>query len=167
MDDEARIAAERGPFAGTKGHLDAPFRPTPLPAVELMLDLAAVGPGDRLVDLGCGDGRIVIAAARRGALGHGVDIDRARIRAARAAARLSGVADRTSFAQGDLFAADLTGASVVSLFLLPHVNAWLEGKLKRELGAGARVVGYAFAMPDWPPVAEAAHERNAIYLWTR
>src|SRR5687768_7579975 len=100
--DDARIVAERGPFAGMPGHLDAPFRQTPPAVVERMLDLAKVGPGDRLVDLGCGDGRIVVAAARRGAIAHGVDMDPERIAEAEAAARLAGVADRTSFALGDL-----------------------------------------------------------------
>jgi len=165
--DDARIAAERGPFAGTEGHLDAPFRATPMAVVERMLDLAQVGPGDRLVDLGCGDGRIVIAAAQRGAVGHGVDVDPARIQEAEAAAHLAGVADRASFAQGDLFAADLTGASVVTLFLMPHVNGWLEGKLRRELAPGTRVAGYAFAMPGWAPATEAEHARQKIYLWVR
>ena len=167
MDDEARVAAERGPFAGMENHLEAPFAPTPLPAVELMLDLAGVGPGDRLVDLGCGDGRIVTAAARRGAVAHGIDMDPARIAEAEGGARLAGVADRTSFVQGDLFGADLTGASVVSLFLMPHVNRWLKGKLERELGPGARIVGYAFEMPEWTPAAVATCNGQAVYLWVR
>ena len=167
MDDDARIAAERGPFAGTPGHFDAPFRQTPPAAVERMLDLAKVGPGDRLVDLGCGDGRIVVAAARRGAIAHGVDMDPERIAESRAAARLAGVADRTSFALEDLFTADLRGASVVTLFLMPHVNRWLEGKLRRELAPGARVAGFAFAMPSWAPAAEEVHEHQEIHLWVR
>ena len=167
MDDDARIAAERGPFAGRPGHLDAPFRQTPPTAVERMLDLAKVGPGDRLVDLGCGDGRIVVAAARRGASAQGVDLDPARIAEAEAAARGAGVADRTSFILGDLFAHDLGGATVVTMFLMPQVNRWLEAKLLRELAPGARVTGFAFAMPNWVPAAEEEHERQAIYLWVR
>ena len=171
MPDEAGtgvpFAAERGPFAGTEGHLDAPFRSTPAPLVERLLDLAGVGPGDRLIDLGCGDGRIVIAAARRGAEAHGIDIDKARIAEAQAAAREAGVADRVRFIQGDLFAADLRGFSVVTLFLLPHVNRWLQDKLKSELAPGARVAGYAFPMPDWPPAAEEEHDHTTLYLWVR
>ena len=167
MTDDIDVTAERGPFAGREGHLDAPFRQTPAPLVERMLDLAAVGPGDRLIDLGCGDGRIVIAAARLGACACGIDIDPARIAEAEAAARLAGVGDRVSFEQGDLFDAGLGEFSVVSLFLLPTVNRWLEGKLRRELREGARVVGYAFPMPNWVPVAQEEHEWRPIYLWVR
>ena len=167
MADDIDVAAERGPFAGREGHLDAPFRPTPAPLIERMLDLAGVGPGDRLIDLGCGDGRIVIAAARRGACACGIDIDPARIAEAEAAARLSGVGDRVSFEQGDLFAAGLGEFSVVCLFLLPTVNRWLEDKLQRELREGARVVGYAFPMPNWAPAAQEEHEWQPIYLWVR
>jgi cyclopropane fatty-acyl-phospholipid synthase-like methyltransferase len=162
---EAEIAAQRGPFAGKPGQLDAPYRPTPMAAIELMLDLAEVGPGTRLLDLGSGDGRIVIAAARRGAEAMGIDIDPERVAEAEAAAREAGVEAR--FEQGDLFAADLAGVDVVTLFLLTHVNRWLEARLKRELRPGARVVGYAFPMSDWPPAAEASHGRDAIYLWSR
>jgi 2-polyprenyl-3-methyl-5-hydroxy-6-metoxy-1,4-benzoquinol methylase len=161
------VAAQRGPFAGREGQLEAPYQVTPMPVVERMLDLAGVAPGVRLVDLGCGDGRIVIAAARRGARALGIDIDPARIACAEAAARESGVQENARFAQGDLFAADLSDADVVTLFLLGHVNAWLEGKLRSELKPGARVAGYAFPMPNWAPTAEEAHDRVAVYLWTR
>src|SRR5207342_2756226 len=104
--------------------------------VARMLALAEVGPGDRLIDLGCGDGRIVIAAALRGALAHGIDIDPGRIEEAEAAARAADVGDRVTFAQGDLFARELGEYSVVSLFLLPSANRWLEGKLQSELREG-------------------------------
>jgi ribosomal protein L11 methylase PrmA len=120
-----------------------------------------------LIDLGCGDGRIVIAAAQRGAVAHGIDIDPARIPEAEAAARLAGVGDFVSFEQGDLFAVELGEFSVVSLYLLPVVNRWLEGKLRSELRAGARVVGHTFPMPGWAPVAQEEHARRLIYLWLR
>jgi cyclopropane fatty-acyl-phospholipid synthase-like methyltransferase len=165
--DDIDIAAERGPFAGRESHLDAPFWPTPPPLIERMLDLAGVGPGDRLIDLGCGDGRIVVAAARRGAFAHGIDIDPARIAEAEAAARLAGVGDCVRFEQSDLFDVALGEFSVVSLYLLPVVNRWLEGKLRRELEEGARVIGHAFPMPNWAPVAQEEHEGRAIYLWAR
>jgi len=167
LTDEIDVAAERGPFAGKDGQLDAPFRPTPMEMVARMLALADVGPGDRLIDLGCGDGRIVFAAAQRGAFAHGIDIDPARIEEAEAAARAAGVGDRVTFAQGDLFAHDLSEYSVVSLFLLPSANRWLEGKLRSELREGARVVGHAFPMPNWAPVAQEEHDRRKVYLWVK
>ena len=163
----AEIAAQRGPFAGKAGHLDAPYQATPLAAVERMLDLAEVGAGTRLLDLGCGDGRIVIAAARRGSDAMGIDLDPERISQARAAAREAGLADTARFEAGDMFAADLGEVDVVTLFLLGHVNRWLEGRLRAGLKPGARVVGYAFPMPDWVPAIEEMHGDAAIFLWIR
>lgn len=162
---DAEIAAQRGPFAGQPGHLDAPYRATPIAAVERMLDLAAVRAGTNLLDLGSGDGRIVIAAARRGAIACGIDIDPDRVAQARAAAEGAGVEAR--FEQGDLFAAELAEVDVVTLFLLTHVNAWLEGRLKRQLRPGARVAGYAFPMRNWPPAAEERIGDAMLYLWLR
>ena len=162
---DAEIVAQRGPFAGGPGHLDAPYQATPPGAVERMLDLAEVGAGTRLLDLGCGDGRIVIAAARRGADAMGIDIDPERIGQAEAAARAAGLSDTARFEAGDMFAADLSQTDVVTLFLLEHVNRWLEGKLRNELRPGACVVGYAFPMPNWVPAIEEKHEQSSIYLW--
>jgi ribosomal protein L11 methylase PrmA len=132
-----------------------------------MLDMAVVGPGTRLVDLGSGDGRIVIAAAVRGAQATGIDIDPARVAAAEQAARLTGVAEHARFEAGDMFAADLSQADVVALFLLSHVNGWLEAKLRRELRPGSRVVSHMFPMPNWQPAATATHGRHAVHLWVR
>jgi SAM-dependent methyltransferase len=163
----AEVAAQRGPFAGQAGQLDAPFQATPMAMVARMLDLAEVGPGTRLIDLGSGDGRIVIAAAERGADALGVEIDPERVATSKAAARAAGVERRARFIAGDMFAADLSGADVVTLFLLPHVNAWLEGLLRRQLRPGARVVGYAFPMPGWSPAAQEAVADLRLYLWRR
>ena len=138
-----------------------------MPLVERMIDLAKVAPGDRLVDLGCGDGRIVIAAARRGAEACGVDIDPNLIAEARAAVRQAGVEDRVRFVEGDLFGVDLGDFDVVTLYLLGHVNRWLAGKLRRELAPGARVVGLDFPMPGWEPAVFDAVDRRRIYVWNR
>jgi cyclopropane fatty-acyl-phospholipid synthase-like methyltransferase len=166
VDDAERVTAERGPFAGQPGHFDAPFRSTPMPVVERLLDLARVGPGDRLADLGCGDGRIVIAAAQRGAEAFGIDLDPARIAEAEAAARAAGVRERAKFAAGDMFALDLARYDVVTLYLLPHVNDWLQGKLRRELRPGARIASYAFPMHDWPPLAQDGQRGDLVFMWT-
>ena len=161
------VAAQRGPFAGSDGHFDAPYLPTPMPLVERMLDLAGVEAGTRLVDLGCGDGRVVLAAARRGACATGIDIDPERIAEAEAAAAASGLTSLARFAQGDLFALALSGFDVVTLYLLRHVNGWLEGKMLSELQSGARVVSHAFPMPNWAPAAQETWEARQLYLWVR
>jgi cyclopropane fatty-acyl-phospholipid synthase-like methyltransferase len=162
---QAEVAAQRGPFAGQEGQVDAPYKATPMPIVERMLDLAGVGPGTRLLDMGCGDGRIVVAAARRGAHASGVEIDPSRIARAEAAAWDAGVTDRVRFEQGDMFAAEVADKDVVTLFLLGHVNGWLEGKLRSELRPGSRVVSHAFPMPNWAPTAVELHDRTTVYLW--
>lgn len=150
--------------------LDVPYVSTPHPVVEAMLTLAGVGPGDVVYDLGCGDGRFVIAAAREfGARGIGVDIDPARIEQADAAARREGVADRVRFLRQDLFSVDLSPATVVTLFLLPELNDRLAPKLRRELRPGARIVSHRWTIRGWPPddaigvdVDEVRHE---AFLW--
>jgi SAM-dependent methyltransferase len=138
-----------------------------MPIVERMLDLAGVGPGVRLVDMGSGDGRIVIAAARRGAEALGIDIDPERIAGAEATARAAGLEALARFQQGDMFAADLEETDVVTLFLLGPANMWLEGKLRDDLRPGARVVGYVFPMPNWAPDVVEEHDRRKVYLWRR
>jgi len=155
----------RGPWAGTPHHLDAPFWPTPEPLVERMLDLAGVGPGDHLIDLGCGDGRIVIAAARRGATALGVDIDAERIAEAEAAARAAGVEQLVGFRCEDLFATRLEAASVVTLYLIPHIHGLLGARLRTELAPGSRVLSHAFAIRDWAPRAHEVIDQRELYLW--
>lgn len=130
----------------------APYISTPPEIVEEMLKVAKVSKGDVVYDLGCGDGRIVIAAARKyGARGVCIDIDPERIREARENARKAGVADRIEFLTQDLFESDLRGATVVTLFLMKSLNLRLRPKLLRELKPGARVVSQAFDMGDWKP----------------
>jgi ribosomal protein L11 methylase PrmA len=159
------LAAARGPFAGTEGHLDAPYAETPPALVEALLDLAGLEAGERLLDLGSGDGRIVIAAARRGAQALGVDIDSRRIAEAEAAARAAGVAERARFRREDFFRTPLAGADVIALYLLPHVNAWLQPRLVDEARPGTRIVSHAFPMSDWEPAASRRVGSATLYLW--
>jgi hypothetical protein len=127
---------------------DVIWLPAELVMVERMLDIAQLTPGDTLIDLGSGDGRTVIQAARRGARGIGVEYDAALVEHARELARKAGVADRATFEHGDLYAADLTRASVITLFLLPSINIKLRPKLL-ELRPGTRIVSNTFTMDQW------------------
>lgn len=147
--------------------LDVPYVPTPQSVVDEMLNLAAVTKDDVVYDLGCGDGRIVITAAKKyGARGVGVDIDPERIKEANANAKQAGVSDRVKFIEQDLFLTDFKEASVVTLYLLPEINLRLRPKLLRELKPGTRVVSHAFDMGDWKPdKTVSADEERTIYFW--
>jgi hypothetical protein len=148
--------------------LDVPFVPTPQEVVERMLSLARIGKVDTLYDLGCGDGRIVVTAAKKyGAHGVGVDLNPERIAEARANAKKAGVEKRVRFKVADLFQTDLSAASVVSLYLLPDVNRKLRPRLWGQLKTGSRVVSHAFDMgPEWPPERTVQVDGRTIYLWT-
>jgi SAM-dependent methyltransferase len=161
----SRPAAAEQPAAPPRPKLDVPYEPTPRDVVRTMLDLAQVGPGDVVYDLGCGDGRIVVEAARRGARGVGVDLDPERIREARASARDAGVEGRVEFREGDLFATDVRPATVVTLFLWPEVNLKLRAALLAQLRPGARVVSYWHDMGDWKPERTVRAGRAKVYLW--
>jgi protein-L-isoaspartate O-methyltransferase len=147
---------------------DVVYVPTPQSVVEAMLDLAAVKPNDVVYDLGSGDGRIVITAARKyGAHGVGIEIDPALVEKARENAAAAGVSDRVRFLTEDLFKADITEASVVTLYLLQSINERLRPKLVRELKPGTRVVSHVFNMgPEWPPQKEITVGASRIFLWT-
>jgi cyclopropane fatty-acyl-phospholipid synthase-like methyltransferase len=149
--------------------LDVIYVPTDEAVVAAMLKLAGVGRNDVVYDLGCGDGRIVIAAARDfGARGVGIDLDPVRIAEARAAAIKAGVADRVTFIEGDLFdpSLPLGEATVVTLFLLQRLNEQLRPRLQRELKPGARVVSHAWTMGDrWPADATVQAGDSVLYLW--
>ncbi|HEV2763658.1 MAG TPA: class I SAM-dependent methyltransferase [Pyrinomonadaceae bacterium] len=150
--------------------LDVPYVPTPEPVVARMLEMAGVKKDDLLYDLGSGDGRIVITAAKKyGARGVGYDIDPLRIRESNENAQRAGVADRVRFVQGDLFQADLSGASVVTLYLLPEINDRLRPKLLKELKPGTRVVSHNYGMTDWEPLelaeVEVRGDTHYIYSW--
>jgi SAM-dependent methyltransferase len=130
--------------------IDVPFEPTPHLVVDAMLRLAKVGPGDLLIDLGSGDGRIVIAAARRGATGLGVEIVPELVEQSRANARAAGVAARVEFREQDLFRTDLARATVVTMYLLPEVNLQLRPRLL-ALAPGTRLVSHDWDLGDWAP----------------
>ncbi len=141
--------------------------PTPPEVAEAMLKLAGVKSGDFVIDLGCGDGRIVIMAAQKfGARGKGVDFNPTRVKEARENARKAGVAGRVQFIQGDLFDADIHEASVVTLYLLPAVNLKLRPKLLRDLKVGTRIVSHSFDMGDWGPDNTKEPNGRIIRLWT-
>ncbi len=145
---------------------DVPFVPSPEEVVNGMLKLADVHKGDVVYDLGCGDGRIVITAAKDfGARGIGVDINPERIKEATDNAKKSGVADQVTFREGDLFTANLDGATVVTLYLLPNVNLRLKPKLLHDLKPGTRVVSHSFDMGDWKPDKQLEVNGRNLYLW--
>ena len=133
---------------------EVPFVPTPDIVVQEMLKMAQVGKDDVLYDLGCGDGRIVITAAREfGCQGVGIDIDPERIRESRENAKLAGASDKVRFIEMDLFEAEISEATVVTLYLLSEVNLRLRPKLLWELNPGTRVVSHEFDMEEWVPEA--------------
>ncbi|HWR51232.1 MAG TPA: methyltransferase domain-containing protein [Bryobacteraceae bacterium] len=146
---------------------DVRYEPSSPEIVSAMLKLADVKAGDLVYDLGCGDGRIVIAAARDfGARGVGIDIDPERIREARENARKAGVNGRVEFRNEDLFEADIRKATVVMLYLYPWVNLKLRPKLLRELKPGTRIVSHSHDMGDWKPEKEIEAGGSTLYFWT-
>jgi SAM-dependent methyltransferase len=163
-------------LAQTTKPLDVPYVPTTDEAVQAMLKLAGVKPSDNVYDLGCGDGRIVIAAAKSfKAHGVGVDIDPVRIREAKENAKKAGVSAVVRFEENDLFQADIHDATVVTIFLLPNINLKLRPKLLSDLKPGTRIVSNTFDMGDWKPDKEMTVGNSddedtflshRLYLWT-
>ena len=147
---------------------DVIYVPTPQAVVEGMLEMADVRASDVVYDLGSGDGRIVITAARKyGARGVGVEIDGGLVQKARENAAAAGVSDRVRFVNGNLFASDIGEATVVTLYLLQSINERLRPKLVRELKPGTRIVSHVFNMgPEWPPQKTLAIGASPIFLWT-
>lgn len=145
---------------------DVRYEPTPMPIVRALLELAGVGPQDVVYDLGSGDGRIPIAAAKEfGARGVGIEIDPALVTLAQAKAREAGVEDKVEFRLGDMYAADVRSATVVTLFLHPGPNLKLREKLRSGLPAGARVVSYVWDMGSWTPAEVRRVNEHRIFLW--
>ncbi|HEV2983629.1 MAG TPA: methyltransferase domain-containing protein [Vicinamibacterales bacterium] len=147
---------------------DVKFVGTPQNVVEAMLELARVTPADIVYDLGSGDGRIPITAAKKyGARGVGIEIDPFHLREAKDNLANAGVGDRVRFLNEDLFQADIHEATVVTLFLLPKLNLRLIPKFRHELARGTRIVSHKFDMgDDWPPEQSQDVNGLMIYLWT-
>ena len=169
------LPAARAQFPLALGE-EVPYVDTPQAVVDKMLDLAEVGVDDFVIDLGSGDGRIVITAARsRGARGFGVDLDPSLVEASNAAARRAGVADRAQFFVRDLFETDIRPASVLTMYLLPNFNLKLRPRLLDQLEPGTRVVSHDWDMGEWRPDAKVVLQglekqvmpikASTVYLW--
>jgi len=155
---------------------DTPYVQTPQNVVDRMLEIAKVGPGDYVIDLGSGDGRMVITAAKKhGARGFGVDLDRKLVALANQNARKAGVSDRAVFYNRDLHETDVSPASVMSIYLLPEVNLMIRGRLLSTLQPGTRIVSHDYGMGDWAPdylteidapgKTVGLNPRSKIYYW--
>jgi SAM-dependent methyltransferase len=145
---------------------DVPFLESPESVVDAMLRLAEVGEADLVYDLGSGDGRIVIAAARdRGARGVGIESDPDLVQRSVADARAAGVEERVRFVRGDLFEEPFGEATVVMLYLQPKVNRRLRPLLDEQLAPGTRVVSHRYEIPDWTPLRRVKVEGRALYLY--
>ena len=155
---------------------DTPYVPTPQNVVDTMLEIAKIRPGDYVIDLGSGDGRMIITAAKRyGARGFGVDLDRRLVRLSNENARKAGVANRVVFHQRDLHATDVSAATVMTIYLLPEVNLMIRGKLLSTLRPGTRIVSHDYDMGQWPADFQmelaapgktvGIGQRSKIYYW--
>jgi SAM-dependent methyltransferase len=159
----AAVAAAQKPALPTP---DIHYVPTSSGVADAMLKLAQVTKDDVVYDLGSGDGRIVIAAAKDyGARGVGVELDAALIKEATKKAAKAGVSDRVMFVQGDLFKTDLSQATVVTLYLSNSINMRLRSLLQQQLRPGSRVVSHRFEMGDWKPDATVRLEGTSVHLW--
>jgi SAM-dependent methyltransferase len=143
-----------------------PFVPTPENVVDKMIELAGVKKGDVVYDLGSGDGRIVIAAAKRGARAIGFEIDPDLVAESRANIQKAGVQEFAEIRNQDILTVDLSGASVVTMYLLPDVNLKLRPNLQKQLKPGSRIVSHAFDMGDWKADKVEQVNGRTIYLWT-
>lgn len=143
-----------------------PFVPTPQEVVDKMVELAAVKKGDVVYDLGSGDGRIVITAAKKGARAVGFEIDPALVKESQANIRKEGVQQLAEIRHQDILTVDLSDATVVTMYLLPDVNLRLKPNLLSQLKPGSRVVSHAFDMGDWKPDKVERVNGRTVYLWT-
>jgi SAM-dependent methyltransferase len=143
-----------------------PFVPTPQEVVDKMIELAGVKKGDVVYDLGSGDGRIVITAAKKGARAVGFDVDGDLVKESRENIRKAGVQELAEIRQQDILTVDLSGASVVTMYLLPDVNLKLRPNVLSQMKPGSRVVSHAFDMGDWKPDKTERVNGRTIYFWT-
>ncbi len=161
------VTSAFGQAAAPTRRPDVIYVPTPEPVVEAMLQVANVTKNDVVYDLGCGDGRIPVTAAKKyGARGVCFDIDPERIKEANANVAKNNVGNLVKVVQGDLFEQDLSGATVITLYLLPSLNVKLMPKLMKELRPGTRIVSHAFDMGDWKPEKELDVDGRKVYFWT-
>jgi SAM-dependent methyltransferase len=144
---------------------DSPYVPSPPDVVERMLDLVGINPGEFVIDVGSGDGRIAIAAAQRGARAHGVDLNPKLVAESKANAITAGVADRVTFEVRDLFETDLSKADVLTVYLLPLVNLDLRPRILDQMKPGARVVAHQFDMGEWWPDATDLARLRPLFYW--
>ena len=152
------------PVIGMPGK-DVVWVPTPQHVVEFMLDVAKVTPNDFVIDLGSGDGRIVIAAGKRGARGFGVELNENLVQLSNEEAVREGLADRIQFHVRDMFQTDLSPASVLTTYLLPHLNVRVRPQLLAQMKPGSRVVAYAFHMGEWQPDAVVQSKGLTVHHW--
>jgi SAM-dependent methyltransferase len=164
-----QLAAAQGVAAPAQPGLRPPdviYVPTRPNVVDTMLDVAKVRAGDMVYDLGSGDGRIVVAAAKRGARGIGIDIDPKRVAEANENVKKNGVGDRVKILNQDLFTTDISDATVVTLYLLPSLNLKLRPILWKTLRPGTRIVSHDFDMGDWKPEQTLNVDGATVYYWT-
>ena len=167
----ARITLGLVVFAGLAGmafsqvRLDVPYVPTPQDVVDRMLDMAKLTKDDFHIDLGSGDGRIAVTAAKRGARSMGIDLNPTRIAEANENAQKAGVTDRVTFVLGNLFEQKIGEANVLTMYLLQSVNLQLRPRILAELKPGSRVVSHAFSMNEWEPDQHVNMNGRNLYLW--
>ncbi|MGE5215423.1 MAG: class I SAM-dependent methyltransferase [Chloroflexota bacterium] len=154
--------AENSPFESKK---IVPFVPSPQGVVDKMIELAGVKKGDLVYDMGSGDGRIVIAAAKKGAKAVGFEIDGDLVKESRENILKAGLQNLAEIRQQDILTVDFSAASVVTMYLLPDVNLKLKPNLLHQLKPGSRVISHAFDMGDWPPDKVERIDGRAVYLW--
>ena len=162
---QLHFAAAQSQDASSENKKIVPFVPTPQEVVDKMIEVAGVKNGDTVFDLGSGDGRIVIAAAKKGARAVGFEIDGDLVKESRANIKKAGVETLAEIRQQDILTVDLSPASVLTMYLLPDVNLRLRPNILSQLKPGSRVVSHAFDMGDWKPIKTEKVNGRTVYLW--